>query len=303
MPRLPVLQHWCNVSDPGLEEDLLASTSMRRFVGIDLGVERVPDETTVCKFRHLLQRHGLGKQIFKRVNEHLRDRGFMLSPGTIVDATLISAPTSTQNGSCARDPELGTTKKDEPWPHGMKARIGVDDKTKLLHAVKATPGNSADATMRRHLLHGRERRVWGECGARVGRQGRLRPGSSDQGSRTQGSGPHPAQEQRQPQADPTARDGQRHPLQDPGQARALLRRHQVHLRLQEGALAGGALSEAGPERQPADDGRSAVQPVQGEAQARPRPGLGTKAPSRGPPRGQTSTPTGPSMCQHAATRA
>ncbi|MEG4597056.1 IS5 family transposase [Microcoleus sp. F8_C2] len=162
MLRLHFLQHWYNLSDPGLEEELLESESMRRFVGIDLGVERVPDETTVCKFRHLLERNGLGEQIFKRVGEHLQARGFRLSAGTIVDATLISAPTSTKNQDRARDPEMGTTKKGGQWLYGMKAHIGVDEKTKLIHTVVATPGNTADAMMLRHLLHGRERRVWGD---------------------------------------------------------------------------------------------------------------------------------------------
>lgn len=162
MLRLHFLQHWYNLSDPGLEEELLESESMRRFVGIDLGRERVPDETTVCKFRHLLERHGLGEQIFQRVGEHLRARGFRLSAGTIVDATLISAPTSTKNRDRQRDPEMGTTKKGGQWLFGMKAHIGVDDKSKLIHTVVATPGNTADAMMLRHLLHGRERRVWGD---------------------------------------------------------------------------------------------------------------------------------------------
>jgi IS5 family transposase len=162
MLRIHFLQHWYNLSDPGVEEELKESHSMRRFVGIDLGQEPVPDETTVCKFRHLLEQHGLGEQIFKRVNEYLQAQGFRLSAGTIVDATLISAPTSTKNRDRARDPEMGTTKKGGQWLYGMKAHIGVDDKTKLIHTVKATPGNTADATMLRHLLHGRERRVWGD---------------------------------------------------------------------------------------------------------------------------------------------
>ena len=162
MLRLHFLQHWYNLSDPGLEEELLESESMRRFVGIDLGHERVPDETTVCKFRHLLERHGLGQKIFQRVGEHLRSRGFRISAGTIVDATLISAPTSTKNRERQRDPEMGTTKKGGQWLYGMKAHVGVDDKSKLIHTVVATPGNTADAMMLRHLLHGRERRVWGD---------------------------------------------------------------------------------------------------------------------------------------------
>lgn len=162
MLRLHFLQHWYNLSDPGLEEELLESESMRRFVGIDLGHERVPDETTVCKFRHLLERHGLGQEIFKRVGEHLQAQGFRLSAGTIVDATLINAPTSTKNQERQCDPEMGTTKKGGQWLHGMKAHIGVDEKTKLIHTVIATPGNTADCTMLGRLLHGRERRVWGD---------------------------------------------------------------------------------------------------------------------------------------------
>jgi transposase, IS5 family len=162
MLRLHFLQHWYNLSDPGLEEELLESESMRRFVGIDLGHERVPDETTVCKFRHLLERNGLGQQIFQRVGQHLQERGFRLSAGTIVDATLISAPTSTKNQDRQRDPEMGTTRKGGQWHFGMKAHIGVDDKSRLIHTVVATSGNRADSMMLRHLLHGRERRVWGD---------------------------------------------------------------------------------------------------------------------------------------------
>lgn len=162
MLRLHFLQHWYNLSDPGLEEELLESESMRKFVGIDLGQERVPDETTVCKFRHLLERNGLGAKIFERVGQHLQARGFRLSAGTIVDATLISAPLSTKNKDGQRDPEMGTTKKGGQWLYGMKAHIGVDAKTKLIHTVVATSGNRSDSMMLRHLLHGRERRVWGD---------------------------------------------------------------------------------------------------------------------------------------------
>lgn len=126
MLRLPFLQNWYNLSDPRLEGELLESESMRRIVGIDLGQERVPDETTVCKFRHLLQRNGLGAKIFERVGAHLQARGFKLSAGTIVDATLISAPVSTKNKDGQRDPEMGITKKGCQWLYGMKAQIGVD---------------------------------------------------------------------------------------------------------------------------------------------------------------------------------
>ena len=162
MLRLHFLQHWFNLSDPGLEDSLYDSNALRQFAGIDLGREPVPDETTVCKFRHLLERNDLGKQIFERVGQHLQAKGFKLSAGTIVDATLISAPTSTKNRDRDRDPEMGTTKKGGQWYFGMKAHIGVDDKTKLIHTVVATSGKRADSMMLRHLLHGRERRVWGD---------------------------------------------------------------------------------------------------------------------------------------------
>jgi IS5 family transposase len=162
MLRLHFLQQWFNLSDPSLEDELHESASMRKFVGIDLGVERVPDETTVCKFRHLLERHGLGEKIFARVGEHLQARGFKLSRGTLVDATLISAPTSTKNEQRQRDPEMGTTKKGGQWLYGMKAHIGVDEKTKLIHTVVATPGNVADSMMLPKLLRGNERRVYGD---------------------------------------------------------------------------------------------------------------------------------------------
>ncbi len=162
MLRLHFLQHWFKLSDPGLEDALYDSAAMRQFVGIDLGREPVPDETTVCKFRHLLENQVLGERIFARVGQQLHDQGFKLSEGTIVDATLISAPASTKNASGQRDPEMGTTKKGNRWYYGMKAHVGVDHKTKLIHSVVATPGNVADGKVIDQLLHGRERLVWGD---------------------------------------------------------------------------------------------------------------------------------------------
>jgi IS5 family transposase len=162
MLRLHFLQHWFNLSDPAIEDELHESRSMREFVGIDLGVERVPDETTACNFRHLLEREGLGERVFALVGQHLQAQGMKLSAGTIVDATLISAPTSTKNERRERDPEMGTTKKGGQWLHGMKAHIGVDEHSKLIHSIVATPGNVSDAMMLRRLLHGRERRVYGD---------------------------------------------------------------------------------------------------------------------------------------------
>ena len=162
MLRIYFLQQWFNLSDPAVEEALYDSVVMRQFVGIDLGCEPVPDETTVCKFRHLLERHGLGEQLFERVGEHLQQKGLRLSTGTIVDATIINAPSSTKNARQERDPEMHQTRKGKQWYFGMKAHVGVDSQTKLIHSVAATAANAADCTMLPHLLHGEETRVWGD---------------------------------------------------------------------------------------------------------------------------------------------
>jgi IS5 family transposase len=157
-----LLQHWFNLSDPGVEEALYESVSMRQFAGIDLGREPVPDETTVCKFRHLLERHDLGRALFEQVHAHLEARGLGVRTGTIVDATIIQAPSSTKNAAQARDPEMCQTKKGNQWYFGMKAHVGVDSKSKLIHAVVATAANVHDATVLPDLLHGAETRVWGD---------------------------------------------------------------------------------------------------------------------------------------------
>jgi len=135
---------------------------MRRFVGVDLGHEPVPDETTVCRFRHLLEAHDLGRQLFDEVQRHLAAKGMKVATGTIVDATIINAPSSTKNADKARDPEMHQTKKGNQWYFGMKAHFGVDSRSKLIHAVAATPANVADSTVLPELLHGRETRVWGD---------------------------------------------------------------------------------------------------------------------------------------------
>src|SRR6266705_6678045 len=162
MLRIYFLQQWFNLSDPGVEEALYDSAGMRQFVGIDLGREPVPDETTVCKFRHLLEQHGLGERMFERVGEHLQQKGLRLNAGTIVDATIINAPSSTKNARQERDPEMHQTRKGKQWYFGMKAHVGVDSQTKLIHSVVATAANAADGTMLPHLLHGEETRVWGD---------------------------------------------------------------------------------------------------------------------------------------------
>ena len=162
MLRIYFLQHWFNLSDPAVEEALYDSSAMRAFVGIDLGREPVPDETTVCKFRHLLEAHDLGRGLFEQVARHLQARGLKVASGTIVDATIINAPSSTKNQSGERDPEMKQTKKGNQWYFGMKAHIGVDSKTKLIHSVVATPANVHDSQVLGHLLHGAETRVWGD---------------------------------------------------------------------------------------------------------------------------------------------
>lgn len=162
MLRIYFLQQWFNLSDPAVEEALYDSSVMRGFVDIDLGSEPVPDETTVCKFRHLLEQRGLGEQILGTVNLHLQAKGVRITTGTIVDATILHAPTSTKNRQQQRDPEMHQTRKGKQWYFGMKAHVGVDSKTKIIHTVVATAANVADSTVLPDLLHGEETRVWGD---------------------------------------------------------------------------------------------------------------------------------------------
>jgi len=162
MLRIHFLQHWFNLSDPAVEEALYDSRAMRRFVGIDLGREPAPDETTVCKFRHLLEAHNLGDQLFALIAEYLEENGLTVNTGTIVDASIIDAPSSTKNKDGKRDPEMHQTKKGNRWYFGMKAHIGVDSRTKLIHSVAATAANVHDSQLLGDLLHGEETRVWGD---------------------------------------------------------------------------------------------------------------------------------------------
>jgi transposase, IS5 family len=162
MLRIYFLQQWFNLSDPAVEEALYDSPVMRQFAGIDLGNEPVPDETTVCKFRHLLEEHRLGGEILETVNLYLQQRGVRISTGTIVDATIIHAPSSTKNQRQERDPEMHQTSKGKQWYFGMKAHVGVDSKSKLVHTVVATAAHVSDSTVLPELLHGEETRVWGD---------------------------------------------------------------------------------------------------------------------------------------------
>lgn len=166
MLRIHFLQQWYALSDPAMEEALYDSQAMRRFVGIDLGQEGAPDETTICKFRHLLERHDLAGRLFDAVNGHLKRHGMKLSTGTIVDATIIAAPSSTKNKDKARDPAMRQTKKGNRWYFGMKAHIGVDVETGLVHHAVTTAANVADVTQVDKLLHGKEKAVHGDAGFR-----------------------------------------------------------------------------------------------------------------------------------------
>jgi IS5 family transposase len=162
MLRIHCLQLWFDLWDPAVEEALYDSVAMRCFVGIDLGNEPVPDETTVMRFRHLLEKNKLGEQIFAEVGRVLQGKGLRLSKGTIVDATIIEAPSSTKNAEGRRDPEMHQTKKGNEWHFGMKAHVGVDAQSKVIHSVVVTPANTADCKVLDRLLHGNETRIYGD---------------------------------------------------------------------------------------------------------------------------------------------
>ena len=164
MLRTYFLQQWFNLSDPGVEEALYESPVLRRFVGVDLGVAAPPDETTVCRFRHLLEKHDLGGQMLEAVNLHLETKGIRIATGTIVDATIVHAPSSTKNRSGERDPAMHQTKKGKQWYFGLKAHIGVDSKQGVVHSVCTSAANVADMHMLPDLLHGEETKVWGDGG-------------------------------------------------------------------------------------------------------------------------------------------
>lgn len=164
MLRLYFLQQWYALADEALEDMLYDSQAMRTFAGLDLGVESVPDATTLLKFRHLLEAHQLTVSLLQEVNAHLAERKLLMKEGTIVDATIIAAPSSTKNQARARDPEMHQTKKGNAWHFGLKAHIGVDAASGLVHTVKATAANVADVSQTHHLLHGEEEHGFGDAG-------------------------------------------------------------------------------------------------------------------------------------------
>ena len=162
MLRMYFVQHWFNLADEACEDALLDSTALRSFVGIDLGRERVPDATTLLKFRRLLEKHKLGEAMFAKVGQVLQEQGLRVGSGTIVDATIIAAPSSTKNVSGERDPEMRQTRKGQQWYFGMKLHIGVDAETGLAHSAVVTAANVHDKHPLPDLLHGQETSVWGD---------------------------------------------------------------------------------------------------------------------------------------------
>lgn len=161
MLRIYFLQIWFNLSDPGAEEALYDSESMRRFARIELSEDRVPDETTILNFRHLLEQHELTARMFERINRMLEKKGLLLRTGTIVDATIIAAPSSTKNSEGTRDPEMKQTRKGNNWHFGMKLHVGTDRRG-IVHTVTATHAATADITQLNELLHGDEREIYGD---------------------------------------------------------------------------------------------------------------------------------------------
>jgi transposase, IS5 family len=157
------VQHWFNLADAACEDALLDSTALRRFVGVDLGRERVPDATTLLKFRRRLEEHKLGEALFAKVGEVLQAQGLKVGTGTIVDATIIGAPSSTKNADKQRDPEMHQTRKGQQWYFGMKLHIGVDSKTGLAHSAVVTAANVHDKHPLPELLHGQEEQFYGDC--------------------------------------------------------------------------------------------------------------------------------------------
>src|SRR3569623_47086 len=163
MLQIHFLQQWFGLSDPAMEEALYDVPLYRDFAGLDGGMTRLPDESTILRFRHLLETHGLAVQMFALINEILGEKGLMLKTGSAVDATLISAPTSTKNASGTRDPEMHQTKKGNQWYFGMKAHVGVDAESALVHTVIGNAADVHDILAAQALLHGEEADVYADA--------------------------------------------------------------------------------------------------------------------------------------------
>ena len=163
MLRVHFMQQWFSLSDPAMEEAFFDTPLVREFAQLD-EFSRLPDESTILRFRHRLEKHKLAEQILRTVNALLAERGLLLRAGTVVDATLIAAPTSTKNKGKARDPQMHSSKKGNQWYFGMKAHIGVDADSGLVHTVRGTSGHVSDITEANALLHGQETVAFGDAG-------------------------------------------------------------------------------------------------------------------------------------------
>lgn len=161
MLRIYFVQHWFDLSDPGAEEAIYDSESIRRFVGVELGEDAVPDESTILRFRHLLEEHDLTKAMFAEIGGLLEEKGLLVKQGTIVDATIIAAPSSTKNREGKRDPEMRSTKKGNAWHFGMKVHVGTDPKG-LVHTAVVTDAAQADINQLPDLMHGEEEELHGD---------------------------------------------------------------------------------------------------------------------------------------------
>lgn len=162
MLKIYFLQQWYSLSDREMEEMIYDRNSFQKFLGIDLLSQKAPDETTILNFRHLLEEHKLQKRFLRVVNALLEENGLFMKEGTIVDATIISAPSSTKNDRRKRDPEMSSTKKGNQWYFGMKAHIGVDARSGAVHSIETTPAKTNDRVPFPHLLHGKERAIFGD---------------------------------------------------------------------------------------------------------------------------------------------
>jgi IS5 family transposase len=162
MFRIYCLQQWYNLSDPGAEEALYDSITMRRFAGVSTDADVIPDETSILNFRRLLEQHQLTERLLSEINAHLCERGLFVGKGTIVDATIINAPSSTKNAKKKRDPQMHQTRKGKQWYFGMKVHIGADTDSGLVHTVRGTAANVADVNVLGELLHGAERSLHGD---------------------------------------------------------------------------------------------------------------------------------------------
>jgi transposase, IS5 family len=228
MLRIYCLQQWYTLSDPGAEEALYDIQSMRAFCGLELGRDAIPDETTILNFRHLLERHDLTKAVFAAVAAHLEARGEMLRGGTIVDATLIAASPSTKNEAGRRDPEMTSSKKGNQWYFGMKAHIGVDVESGLVHTAGVTTGKVHDAKVMDRLIREGDVAVYGDKG--YANDAKKRGGRSRRHVGGEGEG------QAGPRTD-AATAGAQSPLrQGARENRARVPRREVPVRLSQGAL-------------------------------------------------------------------